>query len=349
MNKWKICAKVVAFLAIFTLMGAGFSKVLVPKWVEWEHAATLYGLEEESLDVLFAGSSSFYVGFAPTVVWNETGTNSYVLGSSVQAPEVTYLKVADALKEQTPKVVVLGVLFLFEEYDVDAHESYVRLGVDPLRMSLEKAAVAMEIAGKSDGQTLESYLFPLLRYHDRWRELTEADFQAVGYDEQHGRSTYLQSRIEKIENLYGRMDKNAQPAQYNEESLHYYERTIELCQAKGIEVLLATAPRVDWSAPRAAAVRQLADRYGLRCVDYNDDELLRALEIDFDTDFYNEGHLNIQGATKLSGHMARYLQETYGLPDRRGEAELAASWEGDVEAFYGSLSWFERNVLSEVQ
>lgn len=346
----KVLFKCVSFLAIFLVIGAGLSKLLIPKWVEWDQSDTLYSLPEDSLDVLFVGSSSFYVGFSPAVFWQENGINSYVCGSSVQAPQVTYLKVADALKTQKPKVVVLGTLSLFTNYDVDAHETYVRLGVDPLRLSPEKLAVAANIAQKSESQSVISYLFPLLRYHDRWKEITQEDYFATpNHDIERGRSTYMQNKIQKMDHFYGRMERTGKAAAPNAESLAYYQKAIELCLSQGIEVVLVTAPREDWSTGRYLGVQQLADQYGLTYLDYNFDEMMDAIDLNLDTDFYNEGHLNIQGAYKFSKHVAGYLQQQYALPDRRGEADLAASWEKDADSFYWDLRCFQEDILPNAE
>ena len=43
--------------------------------------------------------------------------------------------------------------------------------------------------------------------------------------------------------------------------------------------------------------------------------------------------MNLSGAEKLSRYMGRYLMDEAGIPDRRGEAELAGRWAEKLDAY----------------
>ena len=45
------------------------------------------------------------------------------------------------------------------------------------------------------------------------------------------------------------------------------------------------------------------------------------MQLNFDTDFYNENHVNIFGADKYTDFLIAYLKEHYNLPDRRKDKE----------------------------
>ncbi len=64
-------------------------------------------LEEDSLDILVLGSSHAYVDINPAVLWSEYGIAAYDLCGSNQPMWNTYYYLKEALKTQTPKVVVL--------------------------------------------------------------------------------------------------------------------------------------------------------------------------------------------------------------------------------------------------
>jgi hypothetical protein len=67
---------------------------------------------------------------------------------------------------------------------------------------------------------------------------------------------------------------------------------------------------------------------------------------DFSTDMMDErGHLNAQGAEKLSQYLAAYLKANYGLPDRRGDPAYS-SWD-EAAAGYFAYEAAERARMAE--
>jgi len=57
-------------------------------------------------------------------------------------------------------------------------------------------------------------------------------------------------------------------------------------------------------------------------------ELAEEIGIDYSTDTYDGGlHMNLSGAEKCARWIGKILQNDYSLEDRKGESELAASWE----------------------
>ena len=61
----------------------------------------------EPVDVLFLGSSHVFETYNTSVLWDEYGIASYVLGGSVQPMWNTYFYMKEALKTQTPELIVL--------------------------------------------------------------------------------------------------------------------------------------------------------------------------------------------------------------------------------------------------
>ncbi|MBQ4304600.1 MAG: hypothetical protein II774_08940, partial [Lachnospiraceae bacterium] len=64
-----------------------------------------YSMEENTVDVIFLGSSHCYSAFCPQYLYNEYGIRSYNLGSSQQCMTVAYYWLKEALQTQSPRVV----------------------------------------------------------------------------------------------------------------------------------------------------------------------------------------------------------------------------------------------------
>ena len=60
-------------------------------------------------------------------------------------------------------------------YGEPVKEAFNRLTIDQMRWSAEK--IGMIRASMTEEETLASYVFPILRYHSRFDELTKEDFE----------------------------------------------------------------------------------------------------------------------------------------------------------------------------
>jgi hypothetical protein len=56
--------------------------------------------------------------------------------------------------------------------------------------------------------------------------------------------------------------------------------------------------------------------------------------LDFTQDTYDAGlHLNLSGATKLSGYFARVLTQDHGIPDRRSDESIRAVYDEKLRLY----------------
>ena len=60
-------------------------------------------------------------------------------------------------------------------YDTPQREAYNRMSIDGIPLSMTKINLAK--ASMLPEEDLITYIFPLLRYHSRWNELTKEDFE----------------------------------------------------------------------------------------------------------------------------------------------------------------------------
>ena len=178
-----------------------------------------------------------------------------------------------------------------------------------------------------------SYLLPLLRYHDRWYQLSEEDFRYWFTRDPVTHNGYLmQTGVKPYVNPY--MERPRTSYAFGENSWYYLERIVSLCEEKGVQLILLKAPSMypvwwdQWDA-QIAEYAQAKNLPYLNMLDYQEE-----IGIDWNKDTYDAGlHLNVYGAEKASVWFGEILSETYAVPDRRSDAELNALWAEKTAAY----------------
>ena len=329
---WAVRTVVVVLL--FALIFSWVTLVFLP-----DKGQTIIGFYREpkdSLDVLFVGSSPVRWGISPLTLWHEYGFTSYLRSSLQMQPSVGYNYLMEALETQSPKLVVMYVPKLFTENNVDAFEHRVRQAVDYMPFSRYKLDIIRETLAESETQTLWSYLFPLLRYHDRWKELSWEDLDIQGKlcrspHTYRGQTPYYSITVYQKYDL-SQWDESAAKKEVNAHSEEYLAKIAALLQEKGIPLLLVDMPRATPEYGRDLAYTELAERYQADYLNLAAPETMEAMGIDPTEDFYDATHLNATGAEKLSKYLGGYLTQRYDLPDRRGEGDMQR-WDADYETW----------------
>ena len=288
-----------------------------------------YYNETADHDVVFIGDCEVYENFSPDVLWREYGITSYIRGSAQQLIWQSYYLMEETLKYETPKVMVFNVLSM--QYGEPQSEAYNRLNLDGMRLSPQKLA-AVE-ASMTEEESMLSYLFPLLRYHTRWSELTAEDVKYMFHRDPVSDSGYLMNvEVRPAENV----PEGAPLSDYQfaEVCYDYLDKMVELCENHGVELVLIKAPSLYpyWYDEWEAQVEDFARERGLPYLNFL--ELAEEIGIDYQTDTYDAGlHMNLSGAEKLSRWLGNYLTEELGLTDRRDDPELQAIWAEKIAAY----------------
>ena len=324
-------------ILLATLLLLGFLQALVqPKYMtvsrEGALIAEYYNEKNPSHDVIFIGDCEVYESFTPPTLWEEYGISSYIRGSAQQLAWHSYYLLEDTLRYETPKVVVYNVLAL--KYGEPQSEAYNRLNLDGMKWS--RAKLEAICASMTEGETLASYLFPLLRYHSRWDEVSGEDWEYLFRRDSVSHNGYLmQTAINggKSDITPEALEDDALPAT----SMEYLDRMRDLCKEKGIELVLIKAPTNDWKYhwydEWERQIEDYAAQNGLRY--YNFIEMTEEIGIDWSRDTYDRGvHLNVHGAEKLTSYFGAILRDELGLESRRGDAVLDALWQGKLAAYY---------------
>ena len=275
-------------------------------------------------DVLFVGDCEVYENFSTVQLWKEFGINSFIRGGAQQLVWQSYYLLEDALRYETPDVVVFNVLSLM--YNEPQNEAYNRMALDGMRWSKTKWDAIN--ASMCEGENMIEYIFPILRYHSRWNELTSDDFKywfkkdLVSFN-----GYYLRNEIMPA----GDMPPVRPLGDYSfgDKAMKYLDKMTELCKEKGIKLVLIKSPSLypHWYDEWDENMKQYAEENDLLYI--NMLEIAESeIGIDYSLDTYDAGlHMNVTGAEKCSSYLGKVLVEKYGLTDHRDDPDMAEYWD----------------------
>lgn len=257
-----------------------------------------YQLEEDSLDMLFVGSSHSYTSISPNYLKENYDISAYNFATAEQPIPVSYYYIKEALKTQKPKTVVLEsyMINLYPEY----REVNIRSAVDNMPFSINKIDLINNLVPKDE---LKYYYFPILKYHTRWNDLTLNDFifdyKTVGHNLR-GQVALDGKKIDYTDNSSYEIPKSSDVKEFtwNERDKVYLDKIIKLLNENEIELIIYTAPYTmsEDEKIKQQAITKYAESNNLKLIDIN----RRISQFDFDVDFYDNGHLSKSGATKAT-------------------------------------------------
>ena len=330
----KIIIRCVAFLVVFALLFGNATALLMRHDDEADEIHAFYGEPRDTIDVLYIGSSPLLRGVSPMVMWQEHGFTGYVRASALQAPAVSYGLLAESLQYQSPKLVVLLCDNIFSDYDYAELEGDLRRGLDGMKLSRYKWDIIREVTAADERQSLLSYAFPLLRYHDRWKEINLAEDEAEPLLEHSFKKGNVYLRESEPQSYpEGFMEPIGEAVSFDESAKGYIEKSIALCKEKDIPVLLLHLPKMSWTYEQSEAMEDFAAAQGVDYLDLDREENRRALGLDPQVDYYDQGHMNLTGAIKLSRWLGDWLKAQYALPDHRADADISAEWNADFAQY----------------
>lgn len=289
-----------------------------------------YYKEETGHDVVFIGDCEVYENFSPDLLWREYGVTSYIRGSAQQLIWQSYYLMEETLNYETPKVMVFNVLSM--KYGEPQSEAYNRLNLDGMRWSASKLGAIR--ASMTEEEDFLSYVFPLLRYHSRWSELSGQDVTGMFRRESVSHAGFLMRADVKAA---GTIPEGRPLAdyQFSETCYEYLDKMVGLCAEKGVQLVLIKAPSLYpyWYDEWDQQMEDYAREKGVPYINFLDK--IDEAGLDFTQDTYDGGlHLNLSGAEKLSRWFGRWLTENCALPDHGGDAEIQELWSARSQRYH---------------
>jgi len=314
------------FLIILITFIILFQNILTPKYMSNTYEGAMiaeYYSERFPHDVIFIGDCEVYSNYSPIALWEEYGITSYIRGGPQQLIWQSYYILEDTLKHEAPEAVVFNVLAM--QHSEPASEGYNRLNLDGLPLSLTKLKAVN--ASKMDSESIYSYIFPIMRWHSRWNDISPDDLTYLFGRKRVSHNGYmLRCDIKPVDALPSK--RPLADYSFNDVCWEYLNKITTLCKANDISLLLVKSPAVYpyWYDEWDIQIRAYAEDNGLLFLNLN--ALSDEIGIDMSTDTFNAGiHLNVSGAEKNSSYLGKVLSDYYGLSGHKDEPALHAVWE----------------------
>lgn len=320
----KSSVRIICFISILVMVLGYVNKIFKVKYDEGIYGLTsFYEQEDNKIDVLFLGSSHAYVGFNTGTLWDEYGIASYVLGGAIQPMWNSYYYLKEALKTQTPELIVLeGFSTAFRgEYTDDGRIIKNNYG---LRWSGDKID-AIKVSAPEERWT--EFLLEYMQYHTRYTELSASDFlknkNNSFYDDWKGFFMLMHTSSLEAVDVSGVTER----APLLEKTEQYYRAIIELAQMNNIPITVVVSPFAGISGyyqQHFNTASDIASEYGIPFLNCN--LLCDEIGIDYAVDAADTDHLNYKGTQKYSSFIGSYLVSHFDISDRRGDVSYE-SWQ----------------------
>jgi len=329
----KIISAIIAFVLVFTAL----QRLLVPKYASYALEGNLireYYNSTMDQDVILIGDCEVYANFSTISLWENYGITSFIRGSPQQLVWHSYYLLEDTLMHarQKPKVVVFNVMAMQYAEPASNSEPYNRLTIDGMRMSPTKYR-AFESSHLPD-ETFLSYIFPLLRFKENWKELDSEDLRYYFQNPQVSINGFMvRSDILPVSFVPAPIRRSNYD--FGDKPLYYLERMVELTKEHGIDLILIKAPVLipHWFDQWDEQVIEFADKHNLLYINFI--EHIDEIGLDWDEHTFNAGlHLNAFGAELMSQYIGEILSAEFNIPDKRLDNNYAAQWNAMAKQYH---------------
>ena len=269
-TKAKTLLSMTAVLLVFILVFVLVNLLLQPKYMTSLPEGSMisqYYSEAGGHDVIFIGDCDVYANFSPMEMYREYGITAYVRGTPQQLMWQSYYILEETLTYETPKVVVLGVSAM--RYGDPVSEAYNRLTIDRMRWSASKLGIIQ--SSMTEEEDFWSYVFPVLRYHSRFDELTQEDITYLFQDQS---NTFNGYQMNKGVVPVGTLPAQRPLADYSLPQIcyEYLDRIRLLCAEKGVELVLIKPPSLYpyWYTEYHQQLQTYADEHQMHYINFLD-------------------------------------------------------------------------------
>ena len=310
-----------------------------------QNVVGFYAEEENSLDVVLVGASCIYRYWDVMKAWNDYGIASYNYSVSAMAAGSTISAIKEIQKTQNPQLIIFDTRKLVKRYYDEEVQMPFRNAVDSMDYNLNRLQAVeyyRKLNGLSVEDTVSSYI-DLIEYHNNyaalsnpvnwklWDNRTEESLDKEDFYKGFAiasKHMYLKDASARISDERRDLHPGAKQA---------YEDILRYCKENDINLLVVASPyKVKKNDIRQYnTMADIAEEYGFPFLDGN--RYYEEMNLDFATDFYDSGHVNVLGAQKYTDFLGKYIKENYEIADRREDTsytkwnEIYADYKVDVE------------------
>ncbi len=322
--------KVVNFILLVAALVLTFVVVERVFNLKTEHgirqARDMYAQPENSIDVVFMGSSHIHCDINTAVLWEEYGIAAYDYSAAEQPLWMTYYYLQEICKTQKPKVMVLDFYSAGTFYD-EYQYTYLTDNLNGFKFSRNKIKMIMD---SCEPDKVLDYFPSFMTYHSRYFELEDKDFEYLFASKKDRASFKGFTPYFEVEAFPKNENDPDDITPLPEKTDEYLNKIIDYCNENDIGIFFIVSPYLseDEATRMYNYVEKLALDKGILYENGND--YYETLGLDFEQDLNDNSHLNYRGSIKYTRHVADLIKYVFDVPDRRGD-EYWESWDRHVE------------------
>lgn len=328
MKKAKHILTTIIFIILFVISFIKVSDCLRHKG--WNHnaTATFFQLPAGQIDVVLVGTSHVYMGLYPMDMWDEAGITSYNIATPSQGLPSSYYLIKEAIHRQHPKVIVLDTYGIKHDNGYFSVER-LHMATDSIPFGPVKLELYRDLLPKLlPEQQWSEFYFPIIRYHERWKELKKRDF--VNY------KTFMRGSVLDYEIFPCEETPDITACgEISDINRDYLEKIAALCEAEGVQLVICQIPfpmDENYIPIREKANTMLTYAVTNHIPTLDMEQIKKELQLDYQKDFKDDNHLNSTGGEKVSRYFANWLVKQCNLQDHRGD-DAFAQWEEDWQLY----------------
>lgn len=283
----KFIINILIFFGIVAVVdfGAGKAFRYLQSHAGGRTGAEWYACKESNEDVIIMGSSRASHHYVPQIITDSLGLSCFNAGQDGNGIIMQYGRWKMISERYTPKTLIYDIT-----PDFDLSENDNMAYIDHLKPFCSDKDVKYYVA---ELFPMERYklMSQMYRYNYKFLEILSDCTRGRGI-EQCGYIP-LKGQIRK-EVVDGRFVQGAATIQYDKEKLKYLECLANECKDKRTQLMFVVSPYyrgASYTKETFAPIREIADRYGVPFLYYNDIELCLNPDI-----FKDSHHLNDEGA-----------------------------------------------------
>lgn len=285
----------IAFMLIFIVLWSSFTRIMINKNRNQNSAANP---EAEGAEVVFVGTSQSALGINPLVMWDSCGIKAYNFSGNGQYIGTTYYVLKEIFNHMKPRVVALDIrsVVIPEDFLVSGNLLFNSTVVSNvyLRYQVYDSFIKEDLI----------YFLNLLRYHERWKEISQEDFQNKQYVL--GAELHAENKI----NEWPVVESSEEEVAIGEDELFYLNEIVKLLEDNECICLFFRMPGTydTRCEGKVQSVINYAKEHNIKFYDFMSEEFIKGSGLQVE-DFRDGNHLNVEGADKLSALLGQYMIE----------------------------------------
>ncbi len=327
----KIIAIIIIVVPIFnyygTLYKSAADKNIINAFTK-QRFDDFYALEENSIDMVFVGSSHSYCTFDPDIIDTGLNVKSFQMGTPLQHPDTTYYEIKEILKTQKPDYIVMEVYWdmLDDSFDLQQANAFFEvLKSDDIKKEYIKNVFSISnkfkysllaIRFQKDyfaykGNEIEKKIEQKFGVSKKQTETQQGEeyYKAKGYV--YSNQNMLSTEYD-ITNQFRNFDgKNFE---IDKTQKKYMDNIVALCKNENIKLIFVTAPVANVSMGYIKnydyvhnIIAAFAEKNSIPYIDYNIKNMRKNMLTN--ANFRDDAHLNHSGVEIVDNDFIKWFNE----------------------------------------